>query len=506
MINVSHGRIAACVLPYLMCAVATADQSSLVQDFRKIAQTLDGLSVEMIYPSSKFLDGWFPQAPVDVRVLIQRAHELPEGLLKSESAKERALAAVVFCLCDDPGRVGAAAQLLTDKTPSLNAWVLRSTFPGGFPEQKPVHHFVREALALRLIGPKGPWFVTAAGWTGPDTSLGEYWGRIKNPKELPSEWMFRLRKAKWAGEDYTRIKSELAKVGRPARAFIMAAVLNETRDWEDTPFAIHEVVEELRASLDRTELRAVINGTRKIPGMEFPYGPNMRDAAHIRGFILRYAPKLLSPEDAEWLTALAKRSADDEEDVMRNAYAMGAARLDPKRADEVLRRTIEKETSGSARIPLLMELWDRSTDRGPVLIAYLVDEFYGKGRKDENRGERRAFQVLFVSRFVREFGSGARSVLAGVIRDGRFVGLGWTVLRAFAQPAAVEIVAGKNPAEAKSVHSVRHPLRPEEFDDADPAARASRRRETDRVLEALTKFREYLIAAATAVSAEPKGR
>jgi hypothetical protein len=434
----------------------------------------------------------FQAAPVETEValrsLIHRASELPTDLLKSESAKERALAAIVFGLADDPARVGAVGRLMDDGAAAFKEqippYVPGDEVTGRF-EDRTVADFAQAALGIRLLGPYSIWARYTPQLAGSE-KFSEYWGRIERPDELPSEWMFRLRKSRWAGEDVNKFKEAVAKVRQPARSFIMAAVLHDTSQWHDAPFSEREVVEAFRTGLDAAALRKLVDGTHKIPGMSFRLGPN---ADHVPGFVLDHAAKLFTPADAEWLSALATKAKGD--DPLRAYYAMAAAKLDPARADEVLRAALEKRPDDYDRIGLLLELWDRSARRDQKFLVELVEFYYGKGRrKPEDVHE---FQAAFVTRFVREFGPEVRPLLVAVVGDRRFAEVGWTAMRALARPAVAEILCGRNPGEAKLVLSVRHPLQPEQFDTATAAKRAEHPRETGRVTEAVREFRDFLV-------------
>lgn len=478
---------------------AQAQDNAAVAEFRKLAGGLTSVCLDNLFRTRLRIQAAPVETEVALRSLIHRASELPAELLKSESAKERALAAIVFALADDPARVGAVARLMDDDATTFKEqippYVPGDEVRGRF-EDRTVGEYARVALGMRLWGPHSEWAKWSSQLAGPK-EFAAYWDRIERPDELPSEWMFRLRKAMWAGEDVSKFKEQVAKVRQPARAYIMASVLNETSRWHDAPFSEREVVEAFRTGVDAAALRELVDGTRKIPGMSFRLGPN---ADHVPGFVLDHAGKLFTPADAEWLAALAAKAKAD--DPLRAYYAIAAAKLDPAKADQVLRAALDKLTEDYDRIGVLLELWERCANRDRKFLAELVDFYYGKGRKKPD--DLHVFQAAFVTRFVREFGPEVRPLLAAVITDGRFAQVGWTAMRALARPAPAEIVCGRNPGEAKLVLSVRHPLQPEQFDTVTAKQKGEHPRETERVNQTVAAYREFLIQHAAKPAPEKK--
>lgn len=454
-------------------------------------QTLERLAGEMEWLPDNLMGGFSALAKfrtvadgdkarqqlADLRMLIEKADTLPEDLLHVKDPSQRGLAALVFGLSNSPKKIAVAVKCLNDDTVTAIASLPYTTqMYGSIPRKEDrknltVGVLARMALRYRLVG-----FGLQAGH--PFTSnkdAAQYWENIDDIETLPSEWVYRFRRARGWGKDVVTTKKELLERVRPAHVGILVA---SVRAFVPSVYTDEEVTQVLARSGDRKLLRGILEQTLRRPGISLKYGPNSTHQRKVRQVLLRVAPKVFAKEDAQWVY-----DATDPKEWVSVYYIIAAAELDPEKGVDWLKEAIKKDGDQLRRCKLLEALWSVG---GESQISYIKDRYFADSKPKYNAG---GLQENLIERFGKNGGEKAAPLLKALVLDRRFTTLGWAAMRAFAKNAAV--ILGEETKEVKRYLGVKHRMGVYDFEQQ-PKGRDKYLVDTKHVLMQTEAFQIYL--------------
>jgi hypothetical protein len=418
-----------------------------------------------------------PRLAKAIMAVAGKSDDLKPLLSTSSTDQEKSVALLVLGWADNPKYVSMVGDRLEDKRPALP---LQLT-PQGIQQMFDYSHGNVETrkqtqgdLAMRVISMR-------CGCSAPRNYLHSskafraYWSSIPNAEELPSEWVFAFRKAIAWHRSVKDVKVSLSKLESPARPIIEAIVYLQMPN--DHVYAEQDVVKEL-AGVDPKILRGLMDGSWRLPGMTLPTGPNSKDQQELKAFVLANSPQFFKTEDAQWLYDMAMSGGMPFSD-----YVIGAAQVDPSKGFDWLKMAAEKEGLQNQRTRLLLAVWQT---QGANSIKYLTDRYYDESKPEYNIG---GLQEEFIQKLSLR-GKASVPLLVAIIRDKRFMRLGWTATRMFAEHA--ELLFGEKPRQAKNYLSVDHPLGVYDYERR-PAMREKFPSETKRVVVATKEFQEFLL-------------
>jgi hypothetical protein len=245
----------------------------------------------------------------------------------------------------------------------------------------------------------------------------------------------------------------------------------------NAPYTEEEIIASL-AQLEPEILKGLVNGSWRLPGMDLPSGPNSWESLELlKGFLLTHASQFFTEQDAIWMKSLA-----DPKRLDYSGYIMGAAQLNPKEGVTWLKVAIEQEGLQDQRTRLLFAL----SQTEDIDTHYILDKYYKEKIPEYNAG---GLQEEFIKRLADKGDARSKATLAALIRDERFVGLGWVATRTFAEH--IPLLLGVMPPEAKKYLALKHPLGYYGFEQR-PALRKNYPTETNAILIASQEFQQFL--------------
>lgn len=423
----------------------------------------------------------FPPSNVDMltpnqrncfQLLVARAEQLAERFLKEQDPRRRGLAVLVFGLADSPKYLSKVAGLVEDEDVTISrappgAWPV--PYSGKVPpwaEKQTVRDLVLIVFGYRF-----------GSWHHPCRSAKEfakYWKAVPRPNELPSEWVFRFNKARGWNLPTKPLKDELTKVRPPDRAIVMTSVAAFVPE----VYSEDALVATLRRDVPADALRGYLDGSWRLPGMTLISGPNSRDQRECRKLLLRILPRLLKPEDGQWVLALAKRGK-----ALRTDHVIAAARLDPLMGKGWLQAALRQEQDQFRRCRLLVAL---ARIGGGDVLEFVVARYYRESKPEYSAG---GLQEHFVREILNEASSTSKPLLERMILDGRFTSLSWAPTRAIAH--GWRLFFTERPREVGRYLGVKHRMGTYDFEQR-PKLRQEYPVDTKHVLMQTRAFQQFL--------------
>ena len=478
------------VLCLVCLAPALAEETASRPSEKDVVDRLERLARQMKYMPTGLMGG-FPllraipgtlgtdivdrQAAQDLRMVIEQANVLPESLLDARDATKRGLVAFVFGMSDSSTKMMAAFKLVADTEATKIAGLPYGTLMYGTPAHEEetvsltVGGMVRLAMKYRLVGPN----LLAADPFQSDAEAVRYWQSVQEPRALPSEWVFRARRAIAWGTDIGGMKQALITDVPPSDAGLVAAAVSA---FVPSVYTDTEVIELLKKT-DHVTLRRFLEGTLRRPGVTLKQGPNSTTQMEVREVVLRMLHQILKKDDAQWVYDAAGK------DDLSSRYIVAAARLDPPKGVDWLRDAIEKDTDQLNRCILLQALWSVG---GDAQLLFIKDRYFAEKKPEYNAG---GLQENLIERLAKEEGAKAAPLLKALVLDRRFTTLGWAATRAFAKNAA--LILGEETKEVKRYLGVEHRMGVYDFEHR-PEQREKYLVDTKHVLMQTEAFQIYL--------------
>jgi hypothetical protein len=401
---------------------------------------------------------------------------MPRTIIRSDDATVRGLAAAIMGLADSTELSSYAIEMLTDEgTTALKSVPINMTSPwhrvdleAGVTLQ--VKDLAQIALTYRWTGGG-----LLSGFPFEDSKKAkEYFDTIKDEHAIPSEWVFRFRRASLWQVDRGEIRSRLLKLDEPTKGIAAAAV----SAFLPGELADEDVVGALKAS-DAGILRRYLEGKWRMAGMTLAGGPNSKHQWKTRREILRLAPKVFTKADAQWIHD-AGFGLDGDFDLH---YIVAAATLDPSKGVQQLMDGIGLARDQGVRCAMLAALWSVG---GEPQISYIKDRYFAEKKPEYNAG---GLQEDLIERLAKDDGEKAAPLLRALVLDKRFTTLGWAATRAFAKNA--ELLLGEETKEVKRYLGVEHRMGVYDFEHR-PEERDKYLVDTKHVLMQTEAFQRYL--------------
>jgi hypothetical protein len=369
------------------------------------------------HPSPEMVSTWraLQDPSLDTGNLVQ--------LLKSDDPRIRALAIFALDQKNDSGVLPEIAGLQQDRATAY-ACPLPYAGPLTFvkPERWPQEPSTVGGLATQVVFR----YLTQAGYA----NFGDYWKDHKDRKYSISWYVLRLRRI-WSFDQLNHpsmddLRTGISQLPDPDRQWTilwLGTLPNPNR--VARPYSDNELIRNAK-ELGHEKLISVLDGHLQSTDPDLrsrtdaPYRESLQA---MQTFVLKHSPELLAENDGGFLL---------QEKFARSVwYAIGAAQLDRKNADHILRASygrFDGKQGDYSRATLAMAMWDLE---GKQATNFILDWFYtvsmGAGLYATPRAQ-----------FLRdaEQRENSKPLIATLIRDPRFDVLEWNSLNDLARMIA----------------------------------------------------------------------
>jgi hypothetical protein len=316
------------------------------------------------------------------------------ALLENPDPKVRTLALGAIFQREDGRDLALIATLINDPAPTFpNLHESMSSIGGARPmseleDPQSVGHVAQAMLAFwgvthngRPVG-MGPGNLEGIYITTDD--FAEYWKKYAVREYSASWFAVRMKRATRRTipiqpeyqPDIQRVLAEMKALPLPDGAWIQLYVLAPEGWFEFEPSDLVARDDELVAmtkKLSPASLLCFLQRQKISDDPDLLMGKQNSEFVRMSNFVLRHADQLLQAEDAD--TLLACENVERDASGVNPAWSIGAALLQPARADKILRDALARETRTFelAAGELAGALW---RIRGPAEMDFLVNWFY----------------------------------------------------------------------------------------------------------------------------------
>ncbi|MBI5725590.1 MAG: hypothetical protein HZA50_16650 [Planctomycetes bacterium] len=407
------------------------------------------------------------------RSLVLSANVLPESLLMSQDPDKRGMASAILFLGGTREIISKHLDILKDQAQTvIKAYGWESLLFRDEAEVRPwtVKELANTALRARGIQPKDG-EITA-------DNMKTYLESTKDT-EIPHEWIMRLRRYQAWNVDVEKLKKEVLELKVRDRAVILLSIVGECIDknW-DIPFTVTEGASILKEGLSIPALKTILERDIIADTQLTAYKYMDWRSQGLRRALLYFSAEVLTKADATWLYEAA-----DHKEWISVFYVIVASKLDPVKGIDWLKKAIENDKKQSSRCNLLEALWSIG---GEDQNIYIVDHYFAESKPEYSAG---GLQEDFIWKLGKMERKKAKFLLKILALDNRFVTLGWSATRAFAQNAA--IILGEETNEVKRYFSVEHRMGVYDFEHR-PELRDKYPVDTKHVLMQTEAFQNYL--------------